>query len=188
MELYLVRHTAVEKKNGYCYGRFDLDLAASFSNELLEIRKKLPLDLAPFTVYASSLKRCHALAECLKPNQVIYDDRLLEYNYGDWEGCLWNDIDQIALTAWMEDFVSVRPPSGESFEDLQKRCQAFWSDLRASQSDQCIVVSHAGWIRALLCLVLGMPLQHAFRINLDYGSISRIDVAGEVVQVKYINR
>jgi alpha-ribazole phosphatase len=31
------------------------------------------------------------------------DERLLEYNFGDWEMKRWGDIDEVELDPWMQD-------------------------------------------------------------------------------------
>jgi alpha-ribazole phosphatase len=41
MEIYLIRHTAVQAP-GICYGHYDVPLADTFAAEVAQLRPKLP--------------------------------------------------------------------------------------------------------------------------------------------------
>jgi len=41
MEIYLIRHTAVQAP-GICYGHYDVPLADTFATEAAQLRTKLP--------------------------------------------------------------------------------------------------------------------------------------------------
>lgn len=105
----------------------------------------------------------------------------------------WADISRDQLDAWRADFVNIRMPNGENFQDLFDRVSAFWQEqilpLAQAQTEQpVLIVSHGGIIRALLCLFLGLSLQNAYRINLDYGAVTKLTLAGSTYTVQYINR
>ena len=72
-------------------------------------------------VYSSPAKRCIALSEALNFGEIIEDKRLLEIDFGDWEGLEWDEIDKNLLNHWMEDFVNVAPTNGESFNQMYLR-------------------------------------------------------------------
>jgi len=40
----------------------------------------------------------------------------------------------------------------------------------------------------LLCLFLDLPLQNAYRLNLDYGAVSKVTLTSSSATVQYINR
>jgi alpha-ribazole phosphatase len=124
---------------------------------------------------------------------VRYDDRLKEYFFGDWEMRPWDAIDRAQLDSWMADFVSIAAPNGENFTDLSRRVGAFWEEqvlpLEKTQTGQSVlVVSHGGVIRALLCHLLELPLANAYRLNLDYGAVTKITLTNGYATVQYINR
>jgi len=60
---------------------------------------------------------------------IILDKRLMEMNFGNWELQPWNDIPVEEIKPWMDNFVTVRVPNGESFEDLHERVGEFYSEL-----------------------------------------------------------
>jgi broad specificity phosphatase PhoE len=104
---------------------------------------------------------------------IDVDPRLRELNFGDWEGRTWDDLqrdDGARLSAWMQDWVHVAPPGGESFEALAARTLACRTDL----SDGTLVVAHAGSIRALLCHAFDLPLGRAFDFTVDHARVSSL--------------
>jgi alpha-ribazole phosphatase len=175
MEIYLVRHTVPEVAKGICYGQSDIPLAETFHADIQKTLSLLPdkVDAA----YSSPLIRCLKLDECIKSNQkVIYDKRLMEMNFGDWEMKKWEEIDSEKLNIWMKDFVNVYATEGENFTDLSIRANEFVGELLKKNYDSAVVVTHAGVIRSVLCQILEIPLRNAFKIILDYGSVTQINV------------
>ena len=92
MNITLIRHTEVSIEKGICYGQSDIELANSFEKEKIVIQNKLKPDVFDIT-YSSPLKRCKKLAKALfADKEIVYDNRLMELNFGDWEGKHWDDI------------------------------------------------------------------------------------------------
>lgn len=174
MEVYWVRHTKVAVNKGICYGQQDVPLAASFKEELQTIQAKLPKEAH---CLSSPLLRCALLANELYPNPTAVDQRLLEYNFGDWEGKAWDEIPSKPLRLWMENFVTQRPPNGETYLELKERVVSFVEEIRISTSPQPLVIStHAGVIRSVLSHLLSIPLEQTFKLKLDYGAVVRTDL------------
>ena len=218
MDIYLIRHTEVAVGRQMAYGQADVDLTDSYPEQLARLQAHLPDQLLlphPALIFSSPLKRCRRLANDLAASLTIgsqietapgqttvvdaqrpsvqLDDRLKELLFGDWELTPWADLPPDELRTWRADFVTIRIPNGESFGDLFERVSAFWNEqispLIDAQSNQPIfIVSHGGVIRALLCLLMALPLQNAYRINLDYGAVSKITLTRSTTTVQYINR
>ncbi len=213
MNIYLIRHTEVAVGRSVAYGRTDVDLADTYEEQRDRLLAHLPID--PSAIFSSPLTRCRRLAEDLAstlsagsrietaPGQtaivdahrptVQFDDRLKEYFFGDWEMTPWAKIDQHLLDPWMADFVNIRTPNGENFGDVFERVSLFWKEqilpMADSQAGQPVfIVSHGGVIRALLCLFMELPLQNAYRINLDYGAVTKLTLTGSSYTIQYINR
>lgn len=213
MDVYLIRHTEVAVGRSVAYGQSDVDLADNYAEQLDRLRTNLPDD--PSAIFSSPLTRCRRLAEDLAsalaagsqietaPGQtavvdahrpaVQFDDRLKEIYFGDWEMIPWGDIGRDALDPWMADFVNVTTPNGESFQHVFDRVSAFWRDQILPLANQphgqpVFIVSHGGVIRALLCLFLDLSLQNAYRINLDYGAVTKLTLTGSSYTIQYINR
>ena len=90
--LILVRHTQPALAEGICYGRMDLDLAPTWAREFELCLAQVP---TAGTILSSPSSRCLRLAQALGQRDgvdVQVDDRLLELNFGSWEGHAWDDI------------------------------------------------------------------------------------------------
>ncbi|MDY8138888.1 alpha-ribazole phosphatase [Aquimarina sp. 2201CG5-10] len=173
MEIYLVRHTTPNIEKGICYGQSDLGVTVSFDTEVTHIHSQIPVEEIT-QVYSSPLQRCKLLAETFK-KPVIFDNRLKELNFGDWELKAWDEISEEEIRPWMNDFVNVSAPEGESYITLQQRVLDFFSDLDSSSSDKIIIVSHAGPMRSLIAQIQNITLKNSFSIKLGYGQIIKIN-------------
>jgi alpha-ribazole phosphatase len=125
--LYLIRHTRPNIAPGICYGQLDIDPAESFVEEANAILNWLPsLDL----IITSPLLRTRRLAEHLaQQREVRVDTRLMEKNFGTWEGRAWNDIARCEIDAWAADIMGYAPSGGESAQQVMRRVQSFLRDL-----------------------------------------------------------
>lgn len=167
MEIYLVRHTKPLVAEGICYGQTDLELADSFEKEAQAVIHELP---APFdVVYSSPLKRCLKLAQKLKPDCTV-SRLIMELDFGDWEMQAWDAIPEKELNRWMNDYLNVPPPNGESATQLMSRVTAFYENLLTTKAEKVIIVSHLGAIRCFYALLNQVTLEASFQtFNLSYG-------------------
>lgn len=186
MKVYVIRHTRVGIAPGICYGHTDVPVADTFLAECANIRQKLPPEMV-WTVYASPLRRCSQLAEQLSPNIIYTDPRLMEMNFGAWEGQRWDAIDEAQMNAWSADWVRRRCPQGESFDDLLQRVTVFWQELCQQNLSDVLIITHGGVIRALLSNILKFPLEHALRLTIDFGSVTKLRILDYGVIVDCIN-
>ncbi|HSD07084.1 alpha-ribazole phosphatase [Flavobacterium sp.] len=178
MEVYLVRHTETVCEKGICYGQSNVGILEPYDIVFENILKQLPKEAK---LYSSPLQRCVILAKHIQKNvqidSIIEDPRLMEMHFGDWELQSWNDIPQEILNPWMEDFVNVRVPNGESFVDLNERVLDFFNNEIPKNLDKpLIIVAHSGVIRSILCKINNLPLQEAFKTSLDFGAVLKIEL------------
>lgn len=188
MKLYLIRHTSLQIASGICYGQTDIDVAASFEQELALIKMKLS-NTQFDAIYTSPLQRCSKLAEALQHvSELVTDNRLLELQFGDWEMQSWDDIPREIFDSWANDYANISPPNGETFSQLQQRGLSFLEDILSRYPDGNIAaVTHGGMIRALIAHVLNMPLKGLFRLTIDHGSITQLELGAGVPKIHYVN-
>lgn len=172
MEIYLIRHTTPVLTPGLIYGRTELSLSETFIKEAGIIKQKLPEKFD--VIYSSPAYRCTELAGKIVPDFQT-DSRLTELNFGDWEGKTWDTVDQIQLQFWMDDFVNVCVPGGESMVQMHERVSEFWQELESKPYEKVAIVTHAGVIRLILAIVRGMDLNKVFEIKVDYGEVIVVD-------------
>lgn len=154
-----------------CYGQSDIPLAETFESEVVQIIKNNPVLKEDLMVYSSPLKRCKMLSNKLFNQEVIFDDRLMELNFGDWELKAWNDINQIELNHWMNDFVNIRCPNGESYLDLNQRVISFIESIEHTFCKKIVIVTHAGVIRSFLANHNKIDLKDSFNLKVGYGEL-----------------
>jgi alpha-ribazole phosphatase len=172
MEVHLLRHTKVSNINHLCYGQSDIPLADSFLQEVAIV--KTSLDSNYDKVYASPLARCTALAVELGYHDHEQNDAVKEVNFGNWEGLAWNKIPSSELNIWMNDFVNIAPPQGETLKDMHQRVIKFIEQLRTMNYHKVLIITHSGVIRNIVGYVLGMPLENIFKIEIGYGSMIKV--------------
>lgn len=187
MEIYLIRHTLPQIAEGVCYGITNLPLAKGYEQLFMDVKKELSMP-ENTVVYTSSLARCLLLAEFLSDKKCIIDSRLVEIDFGKWELQPWSDLPRAEFDNWSSDFVNNPTPGGQCFVDIYEKVVAFYYELLATGHEVVAVVSHAGVIRALLTHLLSMPLSHAFRLDISYGGITKLNVNEHVARVEYINK
>ena len=187
MNIYLIRHTTPDIELVYCYGQTDLDVAHTFTEEAGRAKALLPA-FKKVKIYASPLLRCKKLAEFLDLGDITYDDRLKEINFGDWEMKPWKDFDKKVFDSWVNDFVTQFPPDGESFQQMHDRVMSFFNTLHDREDKDVILVCHGGVIRAILANILHMPLKFMFRMNIDFGAVSKVIADNGELKVDFINR
>ena len=192
MELYLIRHTQPDIKKGLCYGQSDLPLLPIYSQQLMSLTMFFS-EKTISKVYSSPLLRCRQLARDLFLKQPVFDDRLKELNFGEWEMQSWQAISRLELDRWANDLVHFSPPSGESLLQLERRVlecyQVMLSEVKLKSKEQSLaIVTHAGVIRCLLTHLMGMPLANHLQWQIDYGSVSKLIVEPDLVRLCYSNR
>jgi broad specificity phosphatase PhoE len=114
-------------------------------------------------LYSSPLKRAIDTARFISERiglEPVVDDRLVELDYGQWEGKTLEEIsknDPKTLRAWQADPGRVAPPGGESGLEVQQRVVPFLDSLAAKhRKGQVAVVFHKTVCRLAVCHVLEM--------------------------------
>ncbi|MEM9172276.1 MAG: alpha-ribazole phosphatase family protein [Pseudomonadota bacterium] len=169
MAVILMRHTRPVLDKSYCYGSLDIELAESFETDAKRATTSVP-DVT--RIVTSPLMRARQLAEYIATARrlnVTIDTRLVEMDFGSWEGRPWSDIPRNELDAWAADFLDARPHGGETVRVLRERCQAAVRDY-AKQPGDTLAVCHAGVVRAIFSK--GDTSQD-FSKSIDYGQIIR---------------
>lgn len=182
MQVYLIRHPRPLGMDGRCYGQLDIETEAP-TQAAQRLRGHLVGDVA---VLASPLQRTRTLAEALHAAPA-FDARLMEMNFGAWEGRLWDDIPRREIDAWAADVYDFAPPGGESLRQMQARAL---DCVRALAAPRVALVTHGGIMRALLGAWLHWPLEKWSRQHFDFAGISLIETTphGKAATLHYLNR
>jgi alpha-ribazole phosphatase/probable phosphoglycerate mutase len=136
----------------------------------------------PWTrIVSSPLLRCRAFAERLADRHglpLALDERLKEVGFGAWEGRTAAEIEAAApgtLARFKADPVHARPAGAEPLADFHARVAAGLRDLLAQHAgEHVLLVGHAGVIRMAFAWALHIPLEHAYRVEVDSASLTRL--------------
>ncbi|MHB0923546.1 MAG: histidine phosphatase family protein [Bellilinea sp.] len=119
-------------------------------------------------VYSSDLSRAIQTAAILAADSnlpVIQDKRLREISMGEWEGKIWQDVNQQLTKEMMElknDPVNSRAAGGESLAEVALRVREFATEIADRHAGQIVLlVSHGLSLGALHCMAAGLPLSQA---------------------------
>ena len=179
MEIHLLRHTKPQIAEGVCYGQSDIGLSKSFAEELIVVKNKVA-GIEFDGVFSSPLKRCIALAKslCGEDMFLCLDGRLKEMNFGQWEMKEWTEIaEHEEARKWFRNYIETPCPGGECFVDLYKRVGEFINILKTqNQFENPLIVTHAGVIRAVNCIVKSKDLSEAFDLNVGFGELISFQV------------
>lgn len=133
-------------------------------------------------VYTSPLKRARETAEIigrrlgLEPVPVA---ALTELNFGDWEGCSWEEIGRRwpeQFAAYSADRKNYAPPNGESYAEMLGRAWPFVDALRRMPGDAAaLCVCHSAVMRGLLAREQGLSVAESYkRIRLPNGALAEL--------------
>ncbi|WP_189257890.1 bifunctional RNase H/acid phosphatase [Lentzea flava] len=107
--------------------------------------------------------------------EVITHQGLIETDFGTWEGLTFAEAarqDPEIHRRWLGD-TSVRPPEGESFDEVNARVRKARSEIIAKFGGKTLVlVSHVTPIKTLLRQALDVGPQFLFRMHLDLTGVS----------------
>ena len=112
---------------------------------------------------------------------ITTDPRLIEIDFGRWEGLTGEEIalaDRTGRAAWLRDPTSVRAGgTGETGQEVSQRVRELFNDIAATHPESSVVViGHNTANRLYLAASLGAPLASYRRITLENASISVLEL------------
>lgn len=187
LSVYLLRHGETVYNadgNRYC-GRTDIGLTDKGIRQAESVYRKLK-DIHIDAVYSSPLLRAKRTAEIATGRHVITDERIIEVDFGNWEGKTKEEFiaeDPKSWDRWMDDPEYTKAgTTGESGGEVVKRVGDFFNEMQSRHAGQTIVVvGHNGINRLYMAHKLGMKLGHYRRIFQENSAITffELDDNGE---------
>lgn len=172
MKIALLRHGPTEwNAAGRIQGHTDIPLSEAGLATMAALR--LPFSFP--RVYSSPMRRARQTVEALGLGDPILDTRLMEQNWGAWEGLtraqiLARDGEDAFVKAGSLQGEAFRPGGGESTGELHVRVAAFLKDLARADGD-AVAVAHLGVLRAAYTLATGWDMATPMPADLDVSKI-----------------
>jgi broad specificity phosphatase PhoE len=195
LNVYLLRHGQTQWNadgNRYC-GRTDIELTAAGIRQAEAVRDQLK-SITFDAIYSSPLERAYVTAQTAGAGKVVIkDERLIEADFGMWEGKTKEEFIEegpALWERWMADPLSSRAGgTGETGREIIHRVDDFFNEaMMRSDYSNILVVGHNGINRLYLAWKLGMDLRHYRRIQQENCSITMftLDEKGELT-LKLLN-
>jgi broad specificity phosphatase PhoE len=173
----LVRHGETDaNRSGLLLGRADPPLNALGRQQAGAVADALRREAVRF-IHTSPLLRARETAAQISGATgapVEVDERLIELDYGEWDGRPLTELPREVAADWRAD-PAFAPPGGESLVALRARvapCAA--ALLERAGEGVAVAVSHVSPIKAMVLWTLDLDDRYAWRLRLDVGSISRL--------------
>jgi len=189
LNVYFLRHGQTPynaDSNRYC-GRTDAPLTEKGIRQAMEVRDQLKNILLD-AVYASPLQRaCETARIAGGDKEVRRDDRLIEVDFGEWEGKTREEFVAENPDLWHQwdlDPMHARAGgTGETAGEVILRVDEFFMEmLQRHAGGNILVAAHNGVNRIYLAWKLGMPVKNYRRIVQENSSITlfSLDDVGEL--------
>lgn len=190
MRLLLIRHGETEwNRAGRYQGHSDIELSATGIWQAERLRDCLDGQRID-AVYSSDLKRALRIAKIIASEHglvVIPCKELREINFGKFEGMTFNEI-QRHYSGWGGVSSNANIPGGESLNQLASRIELFVSNVsKYSAKETILIVAHGGSLQVLVCLLLGIGIEHWWQIHLDSASLTIVEDYPDAAVLSLLN-
>ncbi|OYW76873.1 MAG: hypothetical protein B7Z37_06665 [Verrucomicrobia bacterium 12-59-8] len=198
MQIYLIRHGEVEEKYHKVFGgsRIDMGLSPQGLQQGEAVAAWLK-DTKIDAVYASPMLRVQQTMSPLVRQRGLQPEvmqGLIEIDFGDWTGHRWDEVQSnfgMSAFDWMEIIENNGIKNGETIDTLKARVsECLLKIIHAHPHQQVAIYCHGGIIRVIVALLLEMPLKHMAYFNIEYGSISMVELLPErkhAVEIELLN-
>lgn len=192
--LFLCRHGEVEDRYHRVFGgRIDMDLSKrghAHSAALAAYLKRHSID----GFYSSPMVRARDTAKPIADllgKQPVVMTGLREVDFGDWTGLAWTQVMErfnISAAQWLEQMEATGFPGGDSAISFHGRVTpCLWEILENHRGKSALVVCHGGVIRMALAILLQLPLKTFARFEVDYASVTEVQISPSKTEVVLMN-
>ncbi len=186
LTLVLTRHGLTPRSHPEQHLGQRIDIALSDEGREQAQALGARLEKVPFDrIISSPLVRARETAEIIARAQSLsIDPRLVEMDYGFWEGLTYEEIDQRDAgerRRWESDPATWHCPGGESGNDVGARARSFLQSLLADHVERhgaedrqewpVLAVGHSSFNRILACVALDIPVRE-FRQRFAQGQVN----------------
>lgn len=197
-QLCFIRHGEVEERYHKIFGgsRIDMALSARGHAQGAAVARWLA-DTHLDAIYASPMTRVQQTMAPLVEKRALTPvivPGLREMDFGDWTGHRWDQVQErfgVSAFDWLEIIEDGGISNGETATHLKDRVRpALLQILHENPNRTAAVFCHGGIIRVMLALLLDMPLRRMAHFNVEYGSISVVEIQPEkkhAVEIELMN-
>ena len=186
MKIALFRHGPTEwNTERRIQGHTDNALSDEGLRKMQSVRVPFPAA----RIFSSPQLRARQSAAAMGYDNPILDRRLMEQNWGRWEGM---SLAAIVEKEGKDAFIRAgrrgqfRPPGGESIDEVIARVDDFLRDIGRQESD-AIAVTHMGVLRAAYTLATGWDMATPMPPDLDVSKILLLGAGADGLSIDRLN-
>ncbi len=172
MNIYIVRHSkTIWNEQKRLQGHKDSKLTDQGIDNAKALKCFLQNNGIVFDrIYSSPILRAYETAKIIAGNQtIVLDERLKEMNFGDYEGCLIQDLLSMNPSyydyMWNSPHLFDRLPNGESYEEVNERIDSFFNDIKKSNDESILIVTHGMYMILVFAYILKISKNNLTSIN-----------------------
>lgn len=174
----LLRHGETGVK-GYC-GSLDVPLN---KRGWQQMHRTCEVEIEWRAIISSPLQRCAEFANIFSRERdipLIFDSRLRELHFGDWEGrCVeelsWNAEEE--LREFWADPWAYTPPNGERLVDFEERINAAYKEYcDLYKGERILWITHGGVIRLMLYLTQQLTRAELLSASICHASLHTVNM------------
>lgn len=190
-EIYFVRHGQTEWNAIQRFqGQWDSDLSA-LGRVQAEANGRLLAGLGIQALFSSPLNRARQTTDIINAHlgglPVTYDDRIKEWDCGDWSGQRREDI----IARWPREWAALgadlfhyRGPNCENYPDMFDRARPFVAEVLQHGAECIAIVSHGMIGKVMVSVLLGLWGDDTLAIYQPNDVVFRV-IPGETPEVHH---
>jgi broad specificity phosphatase PhoE len=124
-------------------------------------------------VWTSPLQRARQTAALHGYHAAASHDRLLELDFGPWEGLTWTELHAACPGKWAS--APEELALGESFADFERRVSETLQDVWRRPGAPVLVFGHGAWANCAQAIAAGAPASRMNDYKTPNGALLRID-------------
>jgi broad specificity phosphatase PhoE len=192
--LSLIRHAEVEVRyQGIFGGRIDMNLSPRGHQQAATLAHYLKHKRFD-AIYASPMKRVQqTLSPFLNngaPRPVVVPN-LYEVDFGDWTGLNFAEVQErfgARASSWLDQLHAGTIPNAETAAGYRARIKPCVDEILQQHPGQRVAVfCHGGVIRQILAILLELPLPKTAGFEIDYTSITEVEVQPHRAEIQLLN-
>ena len=142
-------------------------------------------------IFSSPLDRTRQTTEIIRervPAPVTYDERIVEWDCGDWSGYLRSEVDERwpeEVAALLADPFHYRGPNCENYPDMFERARPFVDEVLAHEARRLAIVSHGMIGKVMMSILLGLEPDETLAIYQPNDAVIRLTLGLEGAEVHH---
>ncbi len=175
---------------GRMQGQWNSDLN-DLGREQADISGRLLAELGVEALFASPLDRTRQTAEIVTrhlPLPVVYDDRIMEWDCGDWSGHLRTDVQEKWAKEWaafQADPYHCHGPNCETYPEMIARATPFLMELQSLAVSRIAIISHGMIGKVMVSILLGLSETDTLKLHQANDKVYQLTLEGDEALVRH---